>query len=88
MPDLHNQKQSPAFAPADCTRREALRRVLACGLVAATLPVSVVSTAQTAAPVTREFVPENDYPFFGYEPEPIGCRGIGEGGKAVQHWEC
>lgn len=59
--------------PNTITRREALLGALK-GTVAASLALSVVTEA---APVPAlapapEFVPENDYPYFG--PEPGGGR--------------
>lgn len=53
------------------TRREALLNALK-GTVAAAVAVPVIVQAETASPASSpeiEFVPENDYPFFGYEPE-------------------
>lgn len=53
------------------TRREALRRTLFGGLAAgaaAALPAAEAAplpATQAEAP----FVPENDYPFFGYDPD-------------------
>jgi len=47
------------------SRREALRRTVTGGLLAALgLPVG-----GEAAHMEEPFVPENDYPHFGYEPE-------------------
>ncbi len=59
----------PNETPAALSRRNAIARVLAGGLAAAALPIALRSAA-TALPVIKpEFVPENDYPFFGYEPD-------------------
>lgn len=44
------------------------------GAVTATVaaPVIVQAAPQVAdAPTEPEFVPENDYPYFGYEPDPM-----------------
>jgi hypothetical protein len=56
------------------TRREALLNTLK-GTVAAAMAAPVLGQAAPSAPtlpLEREFVPENDYPFFGYEPESLG----------------
>lgn len=58
--------------PPTLTRREALLSALQ-GTVAVSLAVPLISTG--AEPPVRpepEFVPENDYPYFGWEPEPLG----------------
>jgi hypothetical protein len=41
MPDMKNQNRSPTSPSSDLTRREALRHLLAGGLVAATLPAAI-----------------------------------------------
>ncbi len=51
------------------TRREALLSALQ-GTVVASLAVPLIATAVEEP--TPEYVPENDYPFFGWEPEPLG----------------
>lgn len=52
------------------SRREALLSALK-GTVAAAVAAPVIVRAESsgAAESAVEFVPENDYPFFGYEPE-------------------
>jgi hypothetical protein len=53
------------------TRREALLNALK-GTVAAAVSAPVIVQAAPPVPTQSsepEFVPENDYPFFGYEPE-------------------
>jgi hypothetical protein len=52
------------------TRREALLSALK-GTVAAAVAVPVMVQAAPEFPAQAEaaFVPENDYPFFGYEPD-------------------
>jgi len=53
------------------SRREALLNALK-GAVTAAVAAPLVVQAAPATPVVEpqaEFVPENDYPFFGYEPE-------------------
>ena len=54
------------------TRREALLNALK-GTVAAAVATPVIVQAAPEAPAQAEaaFVPENDYPFFGYEPDSI-----------------
>jgi len=57
--------------PHTLTRREALLSALQ-GTVAASLAVPLISTgAEPQAMPEPEFVPENDYPFFGWEPESV-----------------
>jgi hypothetical protein len=49
------------------TRREALLTVIK-GTVAATLAAPIIMNAEESPlPTEPEFVPENDYPFFGCE---------------------
>jgi hypothetical protein len=52
------------------TRREALLSALK-GSVAAAVAAPVMMQAAPKVPAQAEvpFVPENDYPFFGYEPD-------------------
>jgi hypothetical protein len=54
------------------TRREALLSALK-GTVAAAVATPVTAQAAPIFPAQAEvaFVPENDYPFFGYEPQPL-----------------
>lgn len=54
------------------TRREALLNALK-GTVAAAVatPIIVQATPEALAQVEATFVPENDYPFFGYEPDSL-----------------
>jgi hypothetical protein len=54
------------------TRREALLSALK-GTVAAAVAAPVMMQAAPEVPAQAEapFVPENDYPFFGYEPESV-----------------
>lgn len=52
------------------TRRAALLNALK-GTVAAAVatPIVVQAVPEAPAQVETTFVPENDYPFFGYEPD-------------------
>ncbi len=53
------------------TRREALLGTLQ-GAVAASLALPLITTCAEPLLVSEpEFVPENDYPYFGWEPEPL-----------------
>lgn len=54
------------------TRREALLNALK-GTVAAAVatPIIVQATPDSSAQAEATFVPENDYPFFGYEPDSV-----------------
>ncbi len=52
------------------TRREALLSALKGTVAAAVIAPAFAHTASEApAQAEATFVPENDYPFFGYEPE-------------------
>jgi hypothetical protein len=53
------------------TRRDALKRVVASSIaVAAAAPVVATEPTAKFPPVeTTELIPENDYPFFGWQPE-------------------
>jgi uncharacterized membrane protein len=54
------------------TRREALLNALK-GTVAAAVvtPILVQTVPEAPAQAEASFVPENDYPFFGYEPDSL-----------------
>ena len=54
------------------TRREALLNALK-GTIAAAVatPIIVQAAPEAPAQVETTFVPENDYPFFGYEPDSL-----------------
>jgi hypothetical protein len=54
------------------TRREALLNALK-GTVAAAVatPIIVQAAPEPSAETEATFVPENDYPFFGYEPDSL-----------------
>ena len=58
--------------PNNLTRREALLNALK-GTVAAAVATPIIVQAAPEAPSQAEaaFVPENDYPFFGYEPDSL-----------------
>jgi len=53
------------------TRREALLSALKGTVVAAVAAPVIVQAAPPvpAAPIEPDFVPENDYPFFGFAPD-------------------
>lgn len=64
---------APDAAKAEATfftRREALLNALK-GTAAAAVATPIIVQAAPEAPSQAEatFVPENDYPFFGYEPD-------------------
>jgi len=51
-------------------RREALLSALkGTGAAAVATPVILQAAPEPSAQVEATFLPENDYPFFGYEPE-------------------
>ena len=54
------------------SRREALLSALR-GTVAAAVATPIIVQAAPEVPAQAEasFVPENDYPFFGYEPDSL-----------------
>jgi len=57
--------------PNTLTRRAALLSALQ-GTVAASLTIPLINTSAELPSVHEpEFMPENDYPFFGWEPEPV-----------------
>lgn len=58
--------------PTNLTRREALLNALK-GTVAAAVATPIIVQATPEVPFQAEatFVPENDYPFFGYEPDSV-----------------
>lgn len=58
--------------PITLTRHEALLNALK-GTVAAAVaaPIIVQAAPEPSAQVEAAFVPENDYPFFGYEPDSL-----------------
>ena len=61
-----------AQTSASLTRRDALARVLKGGLVSLTGVSAVGNAAPMEVSESTEFVPENDYPFFGGElPEDL-----------------
>jgi len=62
-----NEQNIPTSADA-LSRRAVLRRVIVAGAGLASLPALKVEAA--APPPAADYVPENDYPFFGYEPQP------------------
>jgi hypothetical protein len=68
---LNSTTQDAAKAAATFfTRREALLNALK-GTVAAAVATPIIVQAAPEAPSQAEatFIPENDYPFFGYEPD-------------------
>lgn len=56
---------------APITRREVLLSVLKSSVVASVAAPVIEHAAPSTltSPPESEFVPDNDYPFFGYEPE-------------------
>lgn len=67
-----NHEHEPTEHYVNLTRRDALMRALK-GTVAAAVATPVIVQAAPEAPAQAEaiFVPENDYPFFGYEPDSV-----------------
>jgi len=68
---LNSTTQDAAKAAATFfTRREALLNALK-GTVTAAVATPIIVQAAPEAPSQAEatFIPENDYPFFGYEPD-------------------
>jgi uncharacterized membrane protein len=54
------------------TRREALLSALKGTVAAAVIaPAFAHSASENSAKVEATFAPENDYPFFGYEPDSL-----------------
>jgi hypothetical protein len=54
--------------PVELTRRAALLRALAAGVAAAALPATSCAVPPVTPSKEPDFIPENDYPFFGCEP--------------------
>jgi len=52
------------------SRRAALRRVVVTGLGLGSLSALANEPAAQVSAAEPEFVPENDYPYFDYEPRP------------------
>jgi len=50
------------------SRRAALGRVVVVGLGLAALPAQAAAPTAPIPVAETTFVPENDYPYFGYEP--------------------
>jgi hypothetical protein len=63
-----NHELPPEDEPVELTRRAALLRALAVGVAAAALPATSSAASAPTLPKEPDFVPENDYPFFGCEP--------------------
>ena len=62
------------------TRREALKAVVATSLVVAIAP-SAATVSAVELPPAEEYVIENDYPYFGFEPDVQPARDRpGQGG--------
>lgn len=54
------------------TRREALLCAIQGAVVASLVAAPVIASTEAPAPLPMpEFAIENDYPFFGYEPESL-----------------
>ncbi len=67
-----NHEPEPTEHYVNLTRRDALMRALK-GTVAAAVAAPVIVQAASEAPTRSpepEFIPENDYPFFGAEVPP------------------
>ena len=66
----HQSSKSTVSAPTSLTRRDALRAAMAAGVgLAAKSARAAEAVTPPAAREAGRFVPENDYPYFGYEPE-------------------
>lgn len=64
MPDMNDHLE------AKLTRREALLGTLKSAVVVSlALPLMTEETKAVTPIAPTEFVPENDYPYFGYEPD-------------------
>lgn len=58
-----NPESSPGLS-----RRDAVRHAVIAGLGLAVSDLTASATEPAAVAPETAFVPENDYPFFGYEP--------------------
>ena len=64
------QENDSSAAPGEIlSRRDALRRVVVTGLVLGGMPALANESAAQVGTAAADFVPENDYPYFGYEPD-------------------
>jgi hypothetical protein len=64
-----NPKSEPVIPPAGpISRRAALQRAVAGGLGLAGLSAGAADEATPARSASENFVPENDYPYFGFDP--------------------
>jgi hypothetical protein len=62
-------KEDPSQLSAESiSRRVALGRVVVAGLGLAALPAQAAAPTVPVPIAEKEFVPENDYPYFGFEP--------------------
>lgn len=66
---MKQKTDSSELPPTIVSRRAALRRVVATGLALGSLPALASASVTESAAAEPEFVPENDYPYFGYEPD-------------------
>ena len=67
-----NEDSSAKAEATFFTRREALLSALKGSVAAAVaVPVMVQAAPESSAQAEATFVPENDYPFFGYEPDSL-----------------
>jgi len=62
-----NKHSSPSLT-ASISRRAALERVVTVGLGLAALSTHAAESAGPPPAQETEFIPENDYPYFDYEP--------------------
>ncbi len=76
MPDANPQPESGLNSLAEprlLSRRDALRVALIGGAALASLPVSTGESANLQVESANDaFLPENDYPYFGYNPDGAG----------------
>jgi hypothetical protein len=70
---LNSIIQNAAKAAATfLTRREALLSALKGTVIAAVaVPIMAQAAPEDSAKAEATFVPENDYPYFGYEPDSL-----------------
>jgi hypothetical protein len=66
--DMNRADDSSTDPTPALSRRAALRRVVTGSLGLVAVPAAVAQAGEASPGEAVGFVPENDYPFFGYEP--------------------
>ncbi len=62
----------PSPAPPGVTRRQIVKAAVITGIAASAGPSFALTNAKADEGETKPFTPENDYPYFGPEPQGKG----------------